>query len=319
MSRLEEAMEKARQLREQGGGVAGRGSEVQKKSAAPIPTMSPAAPSPKPVPPAEKIAITNPLVIAAHDFDQPVAEEYRKLKSIIVQATNKDGFRNALMVTSAVSGEGKSLTALNLAISLAQEHNHTVLLVDADLRKPSICEFLGLSPQKGLSDCLMNGMDISEALIKTGLGNLTILPAGPRVANPVELFSSQKMKDLHYQIKHRYADRYVIFDTPPVLPFAEARLLGSIVDGVVFVVREGGTSQHNIMEALSSLKDSKLLGIVFNKATVTSLSDGYHYYYHDYGYKSRGSSAAAGGKVRKAGYFSRSRKKEANKENEIKG
>ncbi len=303
MSRLEEAMEKARLLRER--------EEIPIPDSERRPKLTPLS---KPVQPPEKIEVANHLLLAANDFNMPVAEEYRKLKSIVVYATKKEGFHNTLMVTSAISGEGKSVTAINLALSLAQEQDHTVLLVDADLRSPIVCKYLGLEANKGLADCLTEGMPISEALIKTGLGNLTILPAGKQMANPVELFSSQKMKDLLDEIKHRYSDRYIIFDMPPVLPFAETRLLGSVVDGVIFVVKEGGTSVSNITEALASLKDANVLGIVYNEATAACLNDGYHYYYGKYGYsksgsKSKSADAVAKEKNRKPGLFAKIRKK----------
>jgi exopolysaccharide/PEP-CTERM locus tyrosine autokinase len=298
MSRIEEAMEKATQLREKE--VAPVHREEPKRKLEPLPRQIPSV----------TIEITNPLLLAANYDNQPIAEEYRKLKSIILHATKKEGFHNTLMVTSSISGEGKSITALNLAISIAQEQNHTVLLVEADLRKPSICGYLGIEAHTGLANCLKDGMDVGEALIKTGLGNLTLLPAGQRIANPVELFSSQKMKDLLDEIKHRYSDRYIIFDTPPLLPFAETRLLGNIVDGVVFVVKEGGTSLHNITEALGYLKDTQVLGIVYNEASVASLSDGYHHYYDSYSYKSQDTALAAGNISPKKGFLARFRKKQ---------
>ena len=282
MSRLEEAMNKAKQLRGTDGGMV--------RTAAPPKTSTPI---PRQVP-GEGIEVVHPLLVAANDENVPVAEEYRKLKSMVVQITKKKGFCNTLMVTSSVSGEGKSITALNLALSIAQEHDHSVLLIDADLRNPSLCRYLGVEPKAGLANCLMDGMDIGDALIKTGLGNLTLLPAGKRVVNPVELFTSQKMRDLLDQIKHRYADRYVVFDTPPLLPFAETRFLGTRVDGVVFVVREGGPSLQNVTEALEALKDANVLGLVYNEASESSRGSGYNYAY--YGYGSRGSVVPRSGK-----------------------
>jgi len=298
MSRIEEAMEKAQLMREREVAPA-RGGEPKRQSE-PLPRQIPSV----------AVKITNPVLLAANYENLPIAEEYRKLKTIILHATKKEGFHNTLMVTSSISGEGKSVTALNLAMSIAQEQNHSVLLVEADLRKPSICGYLGIEAHTGLSNCLMNGMDIGEALIKTGLGNLTLLPAGQQMANPVELFSSQKMRNLLDEIKHRYADRYIIFDTPPLLPFAETRLLGNIVDGVVFVVKEGGTSLHNITEALGYLKDANVLGVVYNEATVSSLNDGYHHYYDSYKNKSQGTGLPVGNKGQKSGFLARFRKKQ---------
>jgi exopolysaccharide/PEP-CTERM locus tyrosine autokinase len=196
----------------------------------------------------------------------------------------KDQFKNVIMVTSSVGCEGKSLTALNLAITLAQEFDHTVLLIDADLRKPSIQEYLGMEPGKGLSDYLAEDAVLSEMLIKIGIGRLTLLPAGTPSRNPVELFSSQKMKDFIVEIKKRYPDRFIIIDTPPVLPFAETRLLGALVDGIVFVVREGQASLENITESINVLGKSKLVGAVYNDATNQSLKERYHDHYYGYRY-----------------------------------
>lgn len=272
MSRIEEALEKAIRLR----GGNGSSEAVRK----PPFTAPPIYAQPQ----EEMITIENPLLVTVNDPHSPIAEEYRKLKSILVKFTKQEQFNNTLMVTSSVGCEGKSITALNLAISLAQEFDHTVLLVDADLRKPSLHGYLGLEPKLGLAECLQEGIDIGDALIKTGIGRLTLLPGGTPLRNPVELFSSQKMKEFVAEIKSRYPDRFIIIDTPPVLPFAETRSLGALVDGVVFVIREGHATMENIGEAVNSLDRSKLLGLVYNEATVQSLNGRYHYYYHGYGY-----------------------------------
>src|SRR6185369_15144622 len=143
---------------------------------------------------------------------------------------------------------GKSLTAANLAISMAQEYDLTVLLIDADLRRPSIHTYLGFEQSIGLSDCLQDGIDIGEAIIKTDISKLSVISAGREVAKPLELFASKKMQELMAEIKHRYNDRYVIIDTPPLLPFAETRSLAQIVDGIVFVIHEAVTPQESVLE-----------------------------------------------------------------------
>jgi len=261
MSRIESALEK----------VALRRSRTMENVPRPAPSFIPP-------PTRNEIRIANPLLVTANDPHTFVAEEYRKLKSDLVNVTRKEGFQNTLMVTSSLSSEGKSITSLNLAISLAQEHDHTVLLVDADLRRPSICSYLGIEAKLGLADCLTDGVDVSEALVRTGIGKLSLLPAGKQVKNPVEIFSSQKMRKLMLELKHRYPDRYIIIDTPPVLPFSESRTLSTIVDGVVFVVKEGVASLSEITEALGYLKGPKLLGIVYNEATIEDLGGRYCYY-----------------------------------------
>jgi protein-tyrosine kinase len=231
----------------------------------------------------------NPYLVMLDSRSTLVTEEYKKLKSMVVKLTRKDQFRNTLMVTSAVRGEGKSMTALNLAITLAQEHDNTVLLVDADLRKPSLSRYLGIPSSVGLSDCLTNGTDIGKGLIRTGIGKLVVLPSGKATANPVELLLSGKMKDLVKEMKQRYGDRYVIFDTPPVLPFAEVHCLASLVDGVLFVIREGTAPLSSIKGALEMLKGTPVLGTVFNCASTNS-SNGYYYGYDQYYSNGRKSS-----------------------------
>src|SRR5512139_722288 len=206
----------------------------------------------------------NPYLVTLTEPDSPIAEEYKKLKSMVVKMTKQGKFQNTLMVTSTVAEEGKSITAMNLAITLACEYDHTVLLVDADLRRPSLGKLLGIETSPGLSDCLLNGLDIKDALVKTGIGKMVFLPSGSHVSDPVELLLSRRMQELLSDIKHRYADRYVIIDTPPVLPFAEVHSLASGVDGLIYVVREGLAPLNGIKEALGMLKGCNVLGFVFN-------------------------------------------------------
>jgi exopolysaccharide/PEP-CTERM locus tyrosine autokinase len=281
MSRIEQALEKAASLRNT---IATTPEKRDVEGNAVVQPIRQHIPPP-PIGANEIMVKTeNPFLATLSDPHSPVSEEYRKLKSVLSAYVRGDKFRNVIMVTSSVSGEGKSLTSLNLAITLAQELDHTVLLVDADLRKPSIEEYLGEKHSKGLSDHLTEGIPLSDLLVKTGIGRLTLLPAGKSMKNPVELFSSQKMKDFISEIKNRYPDRFIIIDTPPVLPFAESRSLSTIVDGVIFVIREGRTTPDNIAEAMKSLDAKKLVGSVFNAATQASLNGRYHSYYYGYGY-----------------------------------
>jgi exopolysaccharide/PEP-CTERM locus tyrosine autokinase len=273
MSRIEEAMEKAARMRDARGGDPVAGKETVKAP------FTPSTPTRYQVP-ETKITVDSPMLVTATDPHSPTAEEYRKLKSVLVSLTRQDPFRNTLMVTSSVSGEGKSVTAVNLAISLAQEFDHTVLLVDADLRKPSLHGYFGLEPKSGLSDCLQHGVDPGEVLIRTGIGKLTLLPSGKPVRNPAELLSSQRMTDLFREMKNRYPDRYIIIDTPPVLLFAETLSLSHLVDGVVFLVREGRVSVENITESLTALKGTPVLGMVYNDVSQEGIDSRYRYYYY---------------------------------------
>lgn len=269
MSRIEEALEKAAKLRVDLNPTIS-GERTVPKVHLPPPINN------------HGIKVTNQLLVTASSPHTPAAEEYRKLKSAIVKLTKGDIFRNMLMVTSSIGSEGKSITSLNLALSMAQEYDHTVLLIDADIRKPSIHNYLGIENKAGLTECLVDGLDVKDAIIQTGIGKLSLLPAGREVLNPAEIFNSQKIRDFFLEIKNRYHDRYIIIDTPPVLPFAETRSLSAIVDGIVLVVKEGLVTLHNINETMDCLKGTALLGIVYNEALKEPLNDHCLYYREEY-------------------------------------
>ncbi|MBN1142679.1 MAG: polysaccharide biosynthesis tyrosine autokinase [Deltaproteobacteria bacterium] len=228
----------------------------------------------------EPLKLSNPNLLVNRADSAFLTEEYRKLKTVVVQKTAGEKFRNTLMVTSTVSGEGKSLTTLNLAICLAQELDHTVLVVDTDLRQPSVHEYLGIPAGPGLVQCLTEDCPLEKALIKTGIGKLVVLPAGGRVANPVELLSSKRMKEVVRELKERYPDRYVLFDSTPFLAFAESQSLATVMDGILFVIREGKANINQVKLALETLKKiGNLLGVVYNDSHLVSKHDEYYYSY----------------------------------------
>ena len=272
MSRIEKAMERAAQLRQ--GAPAPATSPKQEPERRPAHT-------PPPVTAVTDIIVPgSPFLVNPNAPYSPIGEEFRKLKAALVQLTTGDLFKNTILITSAVPNEGKSITALNLAISLAQEYDHTVLLIDADFRRPSIHRYLGIEQQKGFSDCLLGEAEISEVIIPTGIGRLSVVTAGRDVPNPVELFASQKTEMLIAEMKNRYHDRFLIFDSPPVLPFAEARTLAHLVDGVLFVVKEQLASQKNVKEAIDALKGCGLLGMVYNDTVIDRHDEKYSSYQH---------------------------------------
>lgn len=279
-NRLEKALEKAAQMRSS----APIGTVAEKEPGEKSRLVEPANEPPPPAKQGASRTITinaeNRLLAAVAEPHSAVSEQYRKLKSALVRLTNEDRFRNLVMVTSAISGEGKSLTAANLAISMAQEYDLTVLLIDADLRRPSIHNYLGFEQTIGLSDCLMDGIDIGEAIIKTDISKLSVISAGREVAKPLELFASKKMQGLMTEIKHRYNDRYVIIDTPPLLLFAETRSLAHIVDGVIFVIHEGVTPLESALEAKEILKECHVLGTVLNDSTTVSAESSHYSRYY---------------------------------------
>jgi receptor protein-tyrosine kinase/non-specific protein-tyrosine kinase len=270
MSRIEKAMELAAELRK--GAVAPTASKIQQPERRPVHTPPPV------VTVTERVVPSSPFLVNMNDPYSPIVEEFRKLKSALLKLTMGTVFKNTILVTSSVPNEGKSVTALNLAISLAQEYDHTVLLIDTDFRRPSIHRYLGIELRKGFSDCLLGEAQIGEVIIPTGIGRLSVITAGREVPNPVELFASQKTEAVIAEIKTRYQDRFIIFDSPPVLPFAESRTLAHLVDGVLFVVKEQLASQKNVKEAIDALKGCGLLGMVYNDTLIDRHDEKYSSY-----------------------------------------
>jgi protein-tyrosine kinase len=275
MSRIEQALEKAARLRgdEVRSGYAQRDYANSKKCDPAVFEVAQGG---------VDTAAVERRIVTVTDPNSLAAEEYKKLRARILQTTEKN-FQNAIMVTSAQAGEGKSVTAINLAISIAQELDHTVLLIDADLRRPSIHTYLGLQASPGLSDYLISNTPLSNILIKTGLGKLVFMPAGAVPANPSELLGSDRMREFVREVKERYPDRYVIFDTPPMLMAADAISLADYADGVLFVIQAGRTTQKLAGEALALLKNCNVLGAVFNNVPehFTRKMDPYYQYRHE--------------------------------------
>ncbi|WP_338667650.1 XrtA-associated tyrosine autokinase [Pseudodesulfovibrio methanolicus] len=286
MSRIEDALKKASEKRDET-----RRREPE-KAAVTAPVMEAAGPVEKPsldLLPVQSDCLDRArqqrMLVAMNEPVSLAAEEFRKLKQILVRKTKREGFQNTILVTSGTVGEGKSVTAVNLAISLAQEFDHTVLLVDADIRSPSCHELLCMENGYGLSDCLVDGSPISKGLVKTGIGKLSFLPAGSVVPNVGELLASKRMTESLAEMKNRYADRYIIIDSPPVLPFAESRNLSRLADAVVLVIKEGQASQADLRDTIEALQGANILGAVYTQASRTHRSlntDAYmkYKYYH---------------------------------------
>lgn len=218
-----------------------------------------------------------------------IAEEYRLIKRPLLTNALGHGDNppiangNLIMVTSSVPGEGKSFTAINLAISMATELENTVLLVDADVAKSSVVRYLGLEAEKGLLDVLRDrDVQLADVLIKTDIAKLTVLPSGRGFAHATELLASSAMQNFVRDISSRYHDRIIIFDCPPILATSEATVLASYMGQIVFVVEAESTPQEAVKDALAHLSDCEYVGILLNKApTRTSGGD---YYGYGYGY-----------------------------------
>jgi exopolysaccharide/PEP-CTERM locus tyrosine autokinase len=209
----------------------------------------------------------------------PIAESFRRVKRQILAnvANPKAGApANLVMVTSALAGEGKTFCAINLAISIALEMDHTVLLVDADVAKPSVPQALGVEAEKGLMDVLRDRrIDLAEVLCKTDIDKLTILPAGTAHQHATELLASDAMRALLQEMADRHRDRIVIFDSPPLLVASEAGVLASQMGQIVVVVEAGKTSEAALKDALGRIESSNVAGLLLNKGEGSRLGYGY--------------------------------------------
>ena len=219
-----------------------------------------------------------------------LANEFRVIKRpLIANAMGKGSTPiqngNLIMVTSALPGEGKSFTAVNLAVSIAMELDNTVMLVDADVARPSVLTMLGLPPAEGLLDVVdKDSLDISEVLLHTNIEKLSILPSGTAHPRATELLASEAMIRLLEDVSKRYPDRIIVFDSPPLLLTTEARALATHMGQIVIVVQSGTTTQAAVREALSTIESCPLKMMVLNQAT-QSASDRYGYgYAYGYGY-----------------------------------
>jgi protein-tyrosine kinase len=202
-----------------------------------------------------------------------LAEQFRVIKRpLIANATGRGPSvvpnGNRIMVTSAMPGEGKSFTALNLAMSIAMELDYHVLLVDADVARPSLMQVLGLPPGPGLMDLMVQpGMSMSDAMLRTNVDKLSLLPSGTAHPRATELLASDAMERLLEEMGQRYPDRLIIFDSPPLLPTTESRVLATLMGQIVVVVQAGKTLQSQVDQALATIEDCPVKMMVLNQAT----------------------------------------------------
>ncbi len=193
-------------------------------------------------------------LVVYHDPGSAVAEQYRTFRTNLL-ALNPDGAPRALAISSSIKGEGKSVTAANLAIVLVELPDTRALLIDADLRQPSVAGLFGRKPRPGLTDLLLDGLPLDRVIQPTVGPNLSILPGGRDVRNPSELLGSPRIGDLVNALKAEY--NYLLFDTPPVLPFADASVLGTRMDGTLMVVRLDKTPRDQVEKSLETLRAAR--------------------------------------------------------------
>jgi len=196
--------------------------------------------------------------------DGSMAAAYRTLSAHVLRQMNEKQW-NVLGVTSPGRGEGKTLTAVNLAISLAMESQFTVLLVDGDLSHPGVHDLLGLGAGNGLSDCLLRDAPVEDVLVHPGIRRLTVLPAGRRLINAAELLGSKKMRVLAADLKQRYPSRMIIYDLACLHHAADVLAASSCLDAVLMVVEAGRTKVEEVENAVRLLQGAPLIGTLLNK------------------------------------------------------
>ncbi len=198
-----------------------------------------------------------------------LTDVYRILRTRVLQSLNSNQW-NSLAITSPATGSGKTLTSINLAISLAREVNRTVLLADFDLRSPSIHDYFGYKPDLGLSDYLFHDVPLDEMLFSPSVERLVVLPGRESIHNSSEMLRSPKMVQLVEELKGRYTDRLIIFDLPPILAVDDALAFAPYTDSMLMVAEHGGTQRDDLEKALEILKDTPLIGTVLNKSGAAS-------------------------------------------------
>lgn len=278
MERIKQALERAKQERESN---QHRGTGQTQAT----PTQAAAAAASKPVR-TDRITYTETHVVnvdpSVLDANRVLggksavmaADSYRMLRTRVIQRMRDNGW-NSLMVVSPGPGEGKSLTAVNLAISLAREVTHTVLLVDLDLRRPSINKFFGYEPPYGITDYLNNDVPLPDILFNPSIERLVVLPGKERENDSSEMLSSPRMLDLIAEIKARYPERIVVFDMPPVLATDDAIAFAPNVDGALVVVQNGATRRDDLATTYDLLHGTKIIGSVINRSDEPTQAYGY--------------------------------------------
>lgn len=197
--------------------------------------------------------------------DAPEIDSYKVIRTQMQQRALEHDW-NTVMVTSVQPGEGKTLTSINLAITFAKEFHQTVLLVDCDLNRQNIHQYLGLSSDTGLIDYLTNDQPLKDLIIWPGIDKLTLISGGKTIQeDSTELLGSPKMKSLVTEMKSRYEDRFVFFDVPPILDRADAIAFAPLVDCILMVVEAGRTSIQDVKKALKLIPKDKFIGFILNR------------------------------------------------------
>ncbi len=216
-------------------------------------------------------------LIASKDQQQVIIDAYKLLRTRVLHRMQQNNWR-VLGITSPGANVGKTLTAVNLAISIAMKHENTVVLVDADLRRPSVHKCLGIEPEYGLLDYLEGNVSIDRMLINPGIDGFVVIPShNDSHTRSSERLSSTRMERLVRELKARYPDRVVLFDLPPMLVGDDVEAFSPYVDAFLLVVEEGKTDIQEYAKTIEILENKEILGTVLNKSE--EVGHGYDYYY----------------------------------------
>jgi protein-tyrosine kinase len=225
----------------------------------------------------------NERLLAAMGTASEVAEAFRRLRTFILHPPSGKEPARTIMVTSSAPGEGKTFVCSGLAVVLAQGVEEHALVIDCDLRRPSLAAMFGLAGQKGLADYLRSGLDLGQLIRTTGIPKLSVIASGAPPDNPAELLGSERLPAMINEVASRYPDRHILFDSPPLGGAAETAVLAKYVDGVVLVVREGKSRREEVRYLVETIGPEKIIAVVFNGYQTTllerSVSGSYSCYY----------------------------------------
>jgi exopolysaccharide/PEP-CTERM locus tyrosine autokinase len=234
----------------------------------------------------DKSSLRKNGIISSDNLRTRTTEEFRLIKRGLLNRYTRNGAdrQNLVLITSSVSGEGKSFCALNIAMSIALEEDFRVLLVDCDVTNPSVMRTLGIKAKLGLIDVLMDErLDLADVLVRTDIDRLTILPPGTPHTRSAEFLSSKNMLNLVNELAHRYGDRIVIFDAPPVLMTAETSVLATHVGQIAFVIKSETTPRDTVKEAIGLIAENPNISLVLNgtrnKIGTYQFGEGYYHYH----------------------------------------
>ena len=232
----------------------------------------------------------DPRILTLLNDDHFALEQYRKICTKIHLACDPPE-KNCLMITSSVPAEGKSLSALNLAIAIAQGIRREVILIDGDLRYPRLPDFLDIHTDRGLINYLHSNSDFTEddgyvleSLIQpTGIDYLSLIPAGGISTNPLEILNSRKLAELMAGLKRKQRDSYIIMDSPPVIPASDPVILSQYADWIIYVILAGKTPRETVRKGIESLEGGKILGVILNDMEFMPYEypDAYRTYYYN--------------------------------------